>query len=123
MKSRGFTLIEMLVVISIIAVLAGVGLATFTNAQKKSRDARRMADLEAVRSALEIYRADNPSSGYPDTDYTGLGAILTNYIVPLPSDPFPAPQPQYTYSKVVNGYQLCATREIMTPSSYCLSPP
>ena len=61
---RGFTLIELLVSISIISVLTAIGLANYAVSQKRARDARRQADLESVRSALEIYRADNLSTGY-----------------------------------------------------------
>ena len=125
---RGFTLIEVLITVSIIAVLAAIGLATYTGAQKRSRDARRMADLEAVRSALELYRAD--INAYPiatsaptNAQYLTLGATLALYITPLPSDPGTT---LYTYGSTgASGstYSLCATREILTPASYCLNPP
>jgi len=56
---KGFTLIELLVVISIIGLLAAAGLATFTSAQKRARDARRKSDLHNVSLALEQYYAAN----------------------------------------------------------------
>ena len=90
MKKRfGFTLIELLVTISIISVLTAIGLANFAVSQKRARDARRQADLESVRSALEIYRADNLATGYPNTTYAGLSAtLIPNYILYISFFPF-----------------------------------
>lgn len=50
---RGFTLVELLVVVAIIAVLAVVGVTVFANVQVNARDARRRADLDALSKALE----------------------------------------------------------------------
>src|SRR3989344_707166 len=54
----GFTLIELIVVISIIGILATIGTATYTTAQQKSRDVRRKQDLGALKSALILYYRD-----------------------------------------------------------------
>lgn len=53
---KGFTLIELMVVVSIIAVLAVIGLTVFTGLQRSARDAKRKADIEAIATALEIYK-------------------------------------------------------------------
>ena len=50
---RGFTLLEMLVVISIIGVLVGVGAVSYSTAQKKARDTKRNMDLKAVQNCME----------------------------------------------------------------------
>lgn len=62
---RGFTLIELLVVMLIIGLLAGLSLFAMGGARESARDGRRKADLEAFRSALEIYKAD--CDYYPDS--------------------------------------------------------
>ena len=63
-STRGFTLIELLVVIAIIGILASIVLASLTTARKKSRDARRIADVKQIQLALELY-FDANASQYP----------------------------------------------------------
>ncbi|MGD9129045.1 MAG: type II secretion system protein GspG [Candidatus Woesebacteria bacterium] len=74
----GFTLIELVVVVGIIAFLAAFALVTFSNSGKKSRDSKRRVDLQTVRQALVMYRAD--AGTYPVvTCNSGLSACLLNY--------------------------------------------
>lgn len=80
-KRKGFTLIELLVVIAIIGILSSVVLASLNSARKKSRDARRVADIGQLRLALELYF--DASSAYPDA----LSDLATEYIPSIPSDP------------------------------------
>lgn len=63
----GFTLIELLVVISIVGLLASTVLVAVNNAAMKSRDARRIADINQISKALELYYADN--GRYPTGTY------------------------------------------------------
>lgn len=64
-KKKGFTLIELLVAMTIVAVLMGLALVSFQGAKKTARDGKRKTDLEQLRSALEMYRADNGHYFYP----------------------------------------------------------
>ena len=50
---QGFTLVELLVVVTIIAILSVVGIAIFSNTQVDARDAKKKADIDAIASALE----------------------------------------------------------------------
>lgn len=61
--SRGFTLIEVLVVIAIISVLAGAIAINSADSNKQARDEKRQADLRALQSALEMYK--NKNGHYP----------------------------------------------------------
>lgn len=81
---RGFTLIETLVVIAIIAVLATAGAAMYGTAMKKARDNTRDIDIEAIKQALMMYKAD--IGMYP---HTGTWeADINNYIEEgTPQDP------------------------------------
>lgn len=54
----GFTLVELLVTITIIAILAAIGLVTYSVALKQGRDSKRQSDLRAIQSALEQYNSD-----------------------------------------------------------------
>jgi len=58
-NKKGFTLIEMLIVITIIAVLASLILVGMGGARARSRDSRRIADLHNVMNALELYYSLN----------------------------------------------------------------
>lgn len=62
-NSNGFTLIELLVVISIIGLLASVVLVSLNSARQKSRNAKRLADVNQIAKGLEIFY--NQASAYP----------------------------------------------------------
>lgn len=54
-KRSGFTLIELMIAISIIAIIAAVGITSFSQSQKLARDSRRKQDLRSIATALELY--------------------------------------------------------------------
>lgn len=58
-RSKGFTIVELLIVIVVIAILATLVIVTFTGIQQKARDSQRQTDINAVDSHLEAYYATN----------------------------------------------------------------
>lgn len=86
-RRAGFSLLELLVSISIIGILIAMGSVAFSTAQQKSRDAKRRADVKAVAGALEQYYANN-SSVYPDSaSCTTFAGLSTYFSGPVPLDP------------------------------------
>jgi len=116
---HAFTLIELLVVISIIGILIGLSVFGLQGARKSSRDAVRKADLETLRSALGMYKAD--CNTYPlalnllspislKGDGSTSSCLTTNvYITATPVDPIPTAG--YIYSSDGVTYSICASLE------------
>ena len=105
-RTRGFTLIALLLVIAIIGLLASIITASPSSTQAKARDARRMEDLDAIKKALVLYSADH--AGYPlsvstttldGTDAISQALVAANVIPAVPKDP---KDPTYTYDYSTN---------------------
>lgn len=75
----GFTLVELLVVISIIAILSVIGITIFSSAQKSAQNAKRRADVKAIINALEIYKTQNGDYPPAEDDTGGADACVTNF--------------------------------------------
>lgn len=54
-SQKGFTLIELMIAIAIVAILATVGLTIFTGSQKSARDTKRRSDISAIANAFESH--------------------------------------------------------------------
>jgi len=82
-SERGWTLIELVVVISLIAVLSTIALAGYRSAITRSKEAVLKEDLFRMRDAIDQYYADRGE--YP----IALGALVSDgYLRSIPDDPF-----------------------------------
>ena len=70
-NAKGFTLIELMIVVAVVAILAAVVLPSYREYIRKGRRAEAMQAVGEVRLALERWRAENPS-------YLGCGATCTS---------------------------------------------
>lgn len=113
-------MIELLIVMSIIAILSSISIFALQGARSSGRDAKRKADLEDVRSAMELFRADcghypsaltfsNSSSLNGDNSTTACPSSNV-YLQEMPADP--SGSPNYDYNRSSNtAYCMCATLE------------
>lgn len=106
-KKNGFTLFELLVTISIIAVLTAVAVVSFGGMTKKARDSRRMADLEKIRVALESLK--QIGSTYPVTSDFSSSLIGSSLLPQIPKDPKTGVI--YSYSGTNYTYQIGTSME------------
>lgn len=103
-KQSGFTLLEILVVVSIIGILIVLGAAAFSVDQQKGRDARRRGDLKSIQNAFEQHYAASGTSSYA-ANCAMTGQFSSGA---LPTDPKGG---AYDCSSDSSSYCVCATLE------------
>ncbi len=108
-KHQGFTLLEMLVSVGIIAILVSVVTVSYNTAQKKGRDARRRNHLELVQQAFEQYAGANAGS-YP-ANCTSAGATYLPGGMPTDPKTKVAYSSSYGASCTASAYCICAALE------------
>jgi general secretion pathway protein G len=133
MKKNGFTLLEVLVSATIVAVLTVIGVVSYSSVNKRSRDVKRKSDMEQLRSALEMYRSDN--AGYPAANTVAFGnvsalegTLVSKYTPAIPADP-QSPDANYYYvatnydltTDKYYGYCLCGKLETLSPANTCVT--
>lgn len=125
MNKKAFTLIELMVVMAIIGILVGLSIAAMMGARKTARDGTRKADLEQIRSALEMYKVDNglyPPLGWggwctqiSNGTYPQVKNALEGYIESVPQDPVYAGTYQdYFYRRLDGGNKYALYAELET---------
>lgn len=131
-KTKGFTLIEILIVVAIIAILASIVIVGVAPAQQSGRDARRISDLQNIRNGLQLFYSrcgfypgltNSTTCAGVTNDYTGMVTALTSSanslgISSVPNDP--SSNRKYYYSSSLDGssYTLGAVLENQSNSVF-----
>lgn len=118
-STKGFTLIELIVVISILAILAGAMIPRVTNHLAETRDARRLSDVKGVQSAIEQFYVDKQrypaakaNSSYGGWDVSNDGDFIPElvqygYLPEPPRDPNNDTAYYYSYYLYDKGTSGC----------------
>ncbi len=109
-RQRAFTLLEVLIVISIIGILIALGVAAYSTAQRKGRDARRQADIKSLQSGFEQFKSASATSAYPLTT-AQAAAATTIFPSGLPVDPRNTESFVYSMQMTADNYCVCALLE------------
>lgn len=91
-SNRGFTLVELLLVIAIVGVLAAIAVPVYTNYMLRARRADAKTVLEQVRAAQEMWRAERGSYAINDGNGTAVAKLVNTMGVP------PSPVFDYNWS-------------------------
>ncbi len=89
-SEKGFTLIELMIVVAIIGILAAIAIPNFLNLKDKATWGTAKANLDVMRSALAAYAANNDSNQYPTsanyTSFTGANMLKDANLPTLPTE-------------------------------------
>jgi type II secretory pathway pseudopilin PulG len=125
----GFTMIELLVTVTIMIVLTAIGLVSYQNATRNARNGKRKTDLETVRSALVLYRTDvgtYPAGGGTNGAFNTMVTTLNGngYLSsPTITDPDNQDPYRYIYTSNTVTFTLCGTLEPDPGTAYCITNP
>jgi len=100
-RSKGFTLVELLVAISIIGLMSSITLVSLNSARAQSRDAKRITEIDQLQTALELYFDQNgtyppinnastskqPNGCGQSGSWCDLETELSSFMNPIPRDP------------------------------------
>ncbi len=110
---KAFTLIEMLVVISLIGILAALAMVSFSSVQKQARDTSRKSDLKQYQTAIESYVNKNNGNYLvlPSTLLTAAAVCTPLAIGTCPPDPKNIDPLVYRYIGTATSYAIWARLE------------
>ncbi len=105
-NERGFTLLEMMVVVAIIAILAGVLIPNFSRARSQAQTSACVGNEKIIATALELYFTDNQK--YPASSAVGgasntFMAAMSGYLNQTPIDPAATSSGYYSYTNTSSG--------------------
>ncbi len=83
-NERGFTLLELLIVVAIIGIIAAIAIPNLLNAMDRGKQKRTMADLRSIATAIETYAVENSFYPTASSPVSLAGALEPSYINTLP---------------------------------------
>ncbi len=96
LQNKGFSLIELMVSIAIIAILTALIIVNIASSRAKARDAKRISDIAQIQLALEQYFTKN--GFYPKSVDNYVNDIYSEYISTQPKDPLSNSTADYVYA-------------------------
>ena len=130
-STNGFTIVELLIVIIVVAILAAITLVTYNGIQQRARDSQRLQDVKSIAKIMELFYTENgyypnattytPGSttlnaawaSTADASWANLETVLKPYAAKLPRDPISTPNGD-TRSTGIYNYQI-----FVNQSTYC----
>jgi len=117
-RTSGFTIVELLIVVVVIAVLAAITIVAFNGVQARARDSQRRSDVRAITKALELYKISNGAypAATPSCWESSNAASFMEYLVAgagsagidsVPVDPVNNSSYYYSYCRYSAGVYNC----------------
>ncbi|MDD5492744.1 MAG: type II secretion system protein [bacterium] len=113
---KGFTLVELLIVIVILGILAAIVIARFAGATKESKESNLKGNLRTIRSSLETFKANSKSNSYPsnlDDLWRGTAADVDSktFLERIPIDPFYRKNTYYVATAIFSPIDAATDRD------------
>lgn len=132
-ERKGFTMIEILIVMAVVMILSVVGLTSYISSLKKSRDAQRKSDLTSIGRAMEMYAndfneypagdvngeimgCDGSACPWNDRFYSTINGGTQLYMERLPGDP--STDRRYYYERTARGFNIYSVLENTNDPKY-----